>query len=65
MSFLGLVRAIHTVSIKLAGTNSYNPHMPDITRAVAYRIKIDNSGRRCVGGMIKQLQPNAIGVTTE
>ena len=65
MSFLGLVRAIHPVGIELTGTNPFNPDVPHVTGAVARGIEINNSGGRCVYRKIKQLQPNAAGVTAE
>ena len=62
---LGLVRAIHAVSIELTGADPLNPNVPYIAGAVARWIQIDDPGGRCVFGMIEQLQPNAAGVTTE
>ena len=65
MSFPGLVRAVHPIGIKLAGTKRFNPDVPQVTGAVAHGIEIDHSGGRCVRREIKQLQPNTAGVTAE
>ena len=65
MSFPRLVRAIHPVGIELAGTDALNPDVPHVTGAVAQRIEINHPGRRCVYRKIKQLEPNAAGVTAE
>jgi len=65
MPFPGLVRTIHTVGIELTGTNPFNPDVPHITRAVTSGVEIDDPGRRCIGGSLKQVQPNAGGVTAE
>jgi hypothetical protein len=37
-----LVRSIQAVCIELAGCNVFYPDMPDITRAVAYGIELDD-----------------------
>ena len=65
MAVLGLIRAIHAIGIELTRTNPLNPDMPHITRAVACGIEINHLGCRCVFGLIKQLQPNAAGVSAE
>src|ERR1019366_10613382 len=65
MSFPGLVRAVHPVGIELTGTNPLNPDVPHVTGAVARGIEINHSDGGCVYGLIKQLQPNAAGVTAE
>src|ERR1019366_5643991 len=65
MSFPGFIRSIHPVGVKLTGTNSLNPYVPYVTRAVARGIEINHSGGRCVCRKIKQLQPNAAGVTAK
>ena len=65
MSFPGLVRAVHPIGIELTGTNPLNPDVPYVTGAVARGIEINHPGGRCVCRTIKQLQPNAAGVTAE
>src|SRR5664279_4709066 len=65
MSFVGLVGAINAIRIKLTGTDPAYPDMPHIAGAVAGRIQLDCAGRRCVFGVVEQLQPDAAGVTAE
>ena len=65
MSFLGLIRAVHAIGIQLARANPLNPDVPHVTSAVARGIQINHPGGRGIFGMIKQLQPNAAGVSAE
>jgi len=65
MALVGLVRTVHPVGVELTGTNPLKPDVPHVTRSVTRGIEINYLGRRCVCGMIKQLQPNMARVTTE
>src|SRR6266851_5468542 len=65
MSFLRLVWAVYSITIELTRTNPLNPDVPHVTSAVAHGIQINNLSGGCVFGMIKQLKPNAAGVTAE
>ena len=42
MAVLGLIRAVHAVGIELARTYPLDPHVPDVTRAVACGIEINH-----------------------
>ena len=65
MAVLGLIRAVHAVGIELTGTDPLHPNVPHVTSAVGLGIQINHPGWRGILGMIKQLQPNAAGVTAE
>jgi hypothetical protein len=65
MSLFGLVRAVYPISIELTGANTLNPNVPHVTRAVGHAVEIHNPGGYGIFWMIKQLQPNMAGVTTE
>lgn len=65
MAVLGLIRTGHAIGIQLARLNPLNPDVPHVTSAVARRVEIKHSGGRGIDGMIKQLQPNAAGVTAK
>jgi hypothetical protein len=65
MAVRGLIRAVHTIGIELAGANSVNPTMPHVTSAVACGIQINHPGDRGIFRMIKQLQPNAARMSAE
>ena len=65
MALVGLIRAVHAVGIELTGTDPTHPNVPHVTSAVALGIQINHPGGRGILGMIKQLQPNAAGVTAE
>src|ERR1035438_5407872 len=65
MAVLGLIRSIHAIGIQLAKPKSLNPNMPYVTSPVAHGIQINYPGGNGIFGMIKQLQPNAVGVSAE
>ena len=65
MAVLGLIRAVHAIAIQLASRDPFNPDVPHVTRAVASGIQINHSGRRGIFRTIKQLQPNAAGMSAE
>jgi len=65
MAVLGLVGAVHSIGIQLARSNPPNPDVPHITSAVERGIQIDHPGSLGIFWMIKQLQPNAAGVSAE
>ncbi len=65
MAVLGLIRAVQPVGVELAGTYSRNPDVPHVAGAIARGIQVNHPGRHRVLRMIKQLEPNATGMTAE
>jgi hypothetical protein len=65
MSFPGVIRAVRPIPIELAGTNPLNPDVPHITGAVVRGIQSNDSEGHAICWVLKQLEPNAAGVTAE